>query len=62
MASVPVPEQLEITPDLMSYRLEIVDGDHWEVAFRTVPEDMWPLIEYMQATAGSGSRYERQPI
>jgi hypothetical protein len=42
-----------MAPDLMSYRLEIVDGDHWEVALddRTVPEDVWPLIEYMQATA-----------
>jgi len=53
MASVPVPEQPEMAPDLMSYRLEIVDGDHWEIVLddRTVPEDVWPLIEYMQATA-----------
>ncbi len=53
MAAVLVSEQPEMAPDLMSYRLEIVDGDHWEVVMdvQTVTEDVWPLIAYMLATA-----------
>ena len=53
MASVPLPNHPDVAPDLMTYRLRIVDGDHWEAVLddRTMPENVWPLVEYMQSVA-----------
>ena len=53
MMSVPLPDQPDVVPDLMTYRLRIDDGDRWEAVLddRTMPEEVWPLVEYMQSIA-----------
>ena len=53
IAAVPLPEQPEVTPDLMTYRLRVDDEDRWEVVLddRSIAEEVWPLIDYMQAIA-----------
>ena len=53
MISDPLPDQPDVIPDLMTYRLRIDDGDRWEAVpdDRTMPEEVWPLVEYMQSIA-----------
>jgi hypothetical protein len=60
-------EQGEVMPDLMTYKLRIVDegaaedAPTWEAVVddRTVPDEMVPLIDYMR-TAALRRRAEQQ--
>lgn len=55
-STVVPPEEAEPLPDLMTYKLRIVDDGVWEAVLddRTVPERAWPLIDYMRDLALRG--------